>query len=285
MLKISRKALPGLMLILAMLMGAWTAPRIYGSGGGGEPGEKHPNVPDKVEAAKLVTGQGMLQLSGPQADVKGAQERVDAINSYQVDFSKVSNDSEFDKQFVEESLTSNSLELWTLLYSYDKVKDENLKNLIGVMIKMHTTDQQTILKLAEKLGVDTSADFVNASVYPETPDWDLGMRTENLRMDYLDPLVEKSKQSFDDQALSILEQEHTGDVQSELTAERTVANPELKAFAKHAADVTELHLQLMDVVQAVMQKYDEPPSVDFSAPYMDPHMFTVNGSSTAGSSK
>jgi hypothetical protein len=283
MLKFSKKSLPGLMIILVMLLGAWTVP---GKPASDEGGEKHPDLPKQVEASQVISDQGSLELNDKiSSAAKGAQERVKEINSYKVDFGKVSSDSEFDKQFVEEAITSNSLELWTMEYAYPHIKDPNLKNLVQVMLEMHSTDQKTIIELAKIVGVDTTADFVNASVYPETPDWDLGMRTEDLRMDYLDPLVEESKQPFDERALDILDQEHTGDVQSELTAERVVENPELKAFAKHSADVTELHLQLLDVVHAYMQGYDEPPSVDFSEPYMDPHEYTVNGSSTTSSSK
>lgn len=283
MMRILKKSLPGLMVVLVMLLGAWTVPANPAKG---EDGEKHPDLPKQVEASQLISDQGTLNLNDNLTSaVKNAQDRVNQINSYQVDFSKVSSDSDFDKQFVEEALTSNSLELWTMEWAYPQIKDENLRNLVQVMLVMHSTDQKTIIQLAQQLGVSTTADFENASVYPQTPDWDLGMRTEDLRMDYLDHLVEPNKQTVDERALDILDSEHTSDVQSELTAERVVVNPELKAFAKHSADVTELHLQLLDVVKAYMQKYDEPPSTDLSASYMSPREFTVNGPSTTNESK
>lgn len=288
MLKVSRKALPGVVLILAMFLGAWTAPRASQQQQGSSQDESsHPGLPSKADAKLFVLaeGSGPAKLSGVLAKNQDAQEKVQALLSYKMDFSKASNDSEFDKQFVEDSLTSNSLEIWTMVFALPRVKDANLRNLIQVMLVQHTQDQKTALQLASKFGIDTSVDFTKASVYPETPDWDLGKRTEDLRSDYMDPLVEGAKISFDDRAQSILEQEHTSDVQSELTAERTIVNPELKAFAKHSADVTELHLQLLDVVHAAMQQYDETPSTDMMSQYMSPRDYTVNGKSNGSVAK
>lgn len=285
MYKIARKTLPGIMVILAMLLGAWVSPVNVKNAASGEQGEKHPNLPDKVQASNMVMEMGSLNISSyVEESAKGSQQRAEEINSYSVDFSKVSSQSEFDKQFVEESLTSNSLELWMLEYSYPRVKDPVLKDVIGAMIPMHVHDQDTLVKLAGIVGVSTTVDFTNASVYPQTPDWDLGKRTENLKEDYLDPLVEPAKVSFDDRAQSELESAHTSDVQSELTAEREVVNPELKAFAKHSADVTELHLQWLDASQAHLNGYDEPPTNnDNQSSYMDPHMYFVGGNSTCSS--
>lgn len=271
-------------MILAMFLGAWTAPTQSQSQQGGKVDESsHPNVPSKLNGNRLFSSQNSKQLSAHLAQFKDAQQKIDAVSSYQPDINKITNDSPYDKAFVEEALTSNSIELWTMEYVFHKVQDPDLKNLVQVMLVMHTEDQKQVLEIAKKFGIDTvSVDIMNASVYPETPDWDLGKRTENLREDYLDPLVENSKQSFDERALDILDQEHTSDIQSELTAERTIVNPELKAFAKNSADVTELHLQLLDVVHAYMQQYDEPPSTDMNAQYMSPRDYVVHGQSSSG---
>jgi len=74
-------------------------------------------------------------------------------------------------------------------------------------------------------------------------------------------------------SLHIIEEEHVMDVQSELVAQRLVENDELRAFAKHAADVTELHLLLMsDLKHRLFDNYT-PPEPEFQKPYQGPRRF------------
>jgi hypothetical protein len=52
-----------------------------------------------------------------------------------------------------------------------------------------------------------------------------------------------------------------------------VKNEELKAFAKHSADVTELHLILMgDLKHRLVDNYT-PPEPEFQADYQSPRQF------------
>ncbi len=250
-----RKVLPVVFLVLALALGAWTAnPAVLNSG---------------VKPTSSTHWQ----------DIPGVQDRIQAISTFQVNLSAVSssNVSTFDKQFIEESLTSNTLELESMKYAVDKVQNPDVRSLIEMMISMHTKDLETTTALAKQLGVSTSVDLTNASVYPETPDYDLGMRTENLVEEYLTPLKTVDTVPFDELALDILSQEHQSDVQTELTAERLVQNDEIRAFAKHSADVTELHRLLINFVNDAMTlKYATPP--DFQAPYQDPRSFVPGGS-------
>lgn len=283
MFKFSRKALPGLFLILAMLLGAWTSPKVAQSpNSSSSDSEDHPEIPDKIEASKVVSS-GDLQLGGYLGDIPGVQQRVNTLSSFKPDVGAISksNVSDLDKEFVSESVESNTLELWTIEYALNKgVKDSNLKDFLQMMLEMHSRDLKASIEIANKLGIDTTVDFTKMSVYPETPDYDLGIRTENAKMDYLDHLVEPAKVSFDEVVLDILDKEHTSDIQGEMAAERETSNPELKAFSKHAADVTELHLQLMDVLSAhISTGYDEAPEPDYQKDYMSPYNITVRGKS------
>lgn len=278
MFKFPRKAIPGIFVILAMLLGAWTVPFKASKS---EDTENHKNIPDSIMAQDMVSKQSNLKLNMKLDKLSDVQQRIDEIYNFRMDFSAVSssNVSDMDKEFVQDSITSNSLELWTMQYAVKRVKNQELRNLIEVMITMHSKDLQDAITLAGQLGVDTKADFVNASVYPETPDYDLGVRMENLKSDYLDHLVERAGVSFDEVALDILDQEHASDVQSELTAERLVKNDAMRAFTKHSADVTELHMKLLDNLHArLSDKFDEPPSTDFQSNYQAPNMFTPDQS-------
>lgn len=287
MFQISRKVLPGVVVILALLLGAWTTPFQAGSGGSGD-SETHPNIPSKVDARTMISNKGNLQLSSFFTKDNNVQQRVMETSAFQFNMNAVTKDnvSSLDKEFIQDSLTSNSLELWTMLYALPKVQDPDLRSLIQMMIAQHTKDQKINIYLAQRLGIDTSVDFTNASVYPETPDYDLGKRTENLKENYLDHLVEKAGVSFDEVVLHILEQEHTSDVQSELAAERLTQNVRIKGLTKHAADVTGLHLNLMDKLSArLSEKFDETPSIDIQQSYQSPFTISIHGRSNGNGSR
>jgi hypothetical protein len=291
------------------------------------------------------------------------------------------NVSEFDKDFVEDSITGNTLEIQSLQIALDSATDEEWRGQIQMMIAMHTSDLQQALAVAKKIGADTTPDLTHASVYPETPDYDLGKRFENLEEEYLIPLrnaagsvtgtvtptgiptdtpfgtatevptetgtvvatdtataigvptdtptaisteetatgaptdtptaisteetatgtpfetptglptetgtvfptdtptavgtppAGNTFSMFDTVSLDIIEDEHVADVQAELAAERLVRNNELQAFAKHSADVTELHLLLMgDLKHRAVDNYTPPPP-EFQADYQNPRKF------------
>ncbi|HMB25389.1 MAG TPA: DUF4142 domain-containing protein, partial [Anaerolineales bacterium] len=196
------------------------------------------------------------------------------ICDFRVKLSKIpKNVSELDKDFVEDSITENTLEIQSLQYALDHANNEEWKGQIRMMLAMHTSDLQQALAVAQKIGADTEPDLTHASVYPETPDYDLGKRYENLVEEYLDPLMNTTGVDFDTLSMDIIEDEHVADVQGELAAERLVKNNELRAFAKHAADVTELHLLVMgDLKHRLVDNYT-PPEPEFQADYQSPRKF------------
>lgn len=246
MFKLTRKALPMLFAALMLILGAWnsgpgtpTVTPSAGQAGGGQSGSS---------ASQSGSAVMPVKLSGQLGKIPGIQERVQAISSFQMNLDAVSttNVSEFDKQFVEDSLTSNTLELMTMEYVRGRVKNSELRSLVDMMIVMHSKDQETIKALATKLGVDMTVDLTKASVYPGTPAYDLGQRTENLQEKFLTPLKEVRGVPFDLVAVRVLEEEHSDDVQAELTARGVMQNTEMLAFSQHAADVTALHMMLLD---------------------------------------
>ncbi len=184
-----------------------------------------------------------------------------------------SNVSQFDKDFISDSITSNTLELKSLQFSLSRVTNAEWKGQIQMMIAMHTYDLNMAIAVAKKIGVSTNPDLTNASVYPESPDYDLGKRTENLVDEYLNPLMNTTGVDFNTLSLDIISDEHVPDVQSELAAERLTKNSELKAFSKHSADTTELHLLLMSDLMHRLEDNYTPPPPDFQAPYQSPRQF------------
>lgn len=52
--------------------------------------------------------------------------------------------------------------------------------------------------------------------------------------------------NFDLLAMDIIEDEHVMSIETALVAQRLVQNDEVRAFAKHAADVAYFHVMLMD---------------------------------------
>lgn len=276
MIKLPRKALPGILLSLALLAGSWAMPQQAVRAQ-----DNTSQLPAKVNAQSVISSRGSLKLSKTLADsFENSQQRVDQIDAFKLNMGAINrnNVSKDDKEFISDSITSNALELVTMEYAYNKVKDPDLKNLLDVMLVMHSKDMRTSIELANKLGIDTTADFVKASVYPETPDYDLGIRVENLKSDYLDKLTAPTSAPFDEVALEVLNSEHTSDVQSELAAERLTTNAEIKTMTKHSADVTELHLKFMDQLDAklVQKLSNEPGTTPVQAEYQSPVIITIH---------
>ena len=79
--------------------------------------------------------------------------------------------------------------------------------------------------------------------------------------------------NFDMVALHIIEDEHLMDVETALVAQRLVTNDEVRAFAKHAADVAGLHLLLMQDLKHRLFDNFTPPPPDFSEEYRGPRRF------------
>lgn len=401
-----RKVFSISLLIIALLASAWsTLPSA----------NKAISVQPKLDQDSPCARADTM-LVGRSADLS-IKHRINDICDFKIRMDQIpSNVSDFDKEFIKDSITSNTLELQLLQIALSGATNEEWRGQIQMMILMHTSDLQQAIAVAKKIGVDTTSDLTNASVYPQTPDYDLGIRTENLIEQYVDPLkaalpgggtvtptgvptdtgtampsetatamstetatstmtsvptdtetmtsvptdtvtmtsiptdtatmtstptdtatatstgtvtamssetmtpmpsetmtamasetmtAMASETStampsdtatammtgtamatattgptvgtaFDILSLNIIEDVHTSDVQSEMAAERLVVNDELKAFAKHSADVTELHLLFMSDLKHRMVDNYTPPPPELQADYQSPRRIDVN---------
>jgi hypothetical protein len=90
------------------------------------------------------------------------------------------------------------------------------------------------------------------------------------------PTVPGSPANFDMVALHIIEEEHVMHVETALAAQRLVQNDEIRAFAKHAADVAQLHLLLLSDLKHRLFDMYTPPTPDFQRDYQAPRQFLPN---------
>lgn len=254
---------PIFLLVIALILGAWTVP----------PTNKAAEAQPVLDATASCD-HGSTFLVGRTADLPHIKQRIHDLCSFRVKLDKIpKNVSEFDKDFIEDSITENTLEIQSLQFSLDHATNAEWKGQIQMMLAMHQSDLEQSIAVAKKIGVSTKPDLTHASVYPETPDYDLGKRFENLVEEYLDPLMNTTGVDFNVLSIDIIDDEHVADVQGELVAQRLVKNNELRAFAKHAADVTELHLLVMgDLKHRLVDNYTPPPP-DFQADYQNPRKF------------
>ena len=87
------------------------------------------------------------------------------------------------------------------------------------------------------------------------------------------PTIPGSPANFDMVSLHIIEEEHVMHVQTALAAQRLVQNDEIRAFAKHAADMAQLHLLLMSDLKHRLFDFYTPPTPDFQREYQAPRQF------------
>ena len=66
-------------------------------------------------------------------------------------------------------------------------------------------------------------------------------------------------------------------VETALAAERLVQNDEIRAFAKHSADVAQLHLLLISDLKHRLFDFFTPPTPDFERVYQAPRQFLPEG--------
>jgi predicted outer membrane protein len=98
--------------------------------------------------------------------------------------------SQFDRQFIEHAIAGNRLEIQALELALARAQNEEWRALIQAMIAMHMHDLEMAVAAAERLGLNTEPDLTDVRVYPETPNYDLGMRRVDLVARYLDPLMD-----------------------------------------------------------------------------------------------
>ena len=413
-----RKVFSISLLIIALLASAWSAM---------PSAQKSISVQPKLDQDSPCARADTM-LVGRSADL-AIKHRINDLCDFKIRMDQIpSNVSDFDREFIKDSITSNTLEIQSIQIALKGATNEEWRGQLQMMLLMHTSDLQQAIAVAKKIGVDTTPDLTHASVYPQTPDYDLGIREENLVEKYLDPLtaalpgggtvtptgvptdtgtvtavpsetatatstgivtampsvtatsmatetgtatttsvptdtatsamtsvptdtetmtstptdtatmpstttetatatstgtvtVMPSETmttvasetatavaaetmtavssetptpmmtetatvtatsgptvgtAFDILSLNILEDEHTSDIQSELAAERLVVNVELKAFAKHLADVTELHILFMNDLKHRMVDNYTPLPPELQADYQSPRRLDVN---------
>lgn len=78
---------------------------------------------------------------------------------------------------------------------------------------------------------------------------------------------------FEILSMHILEEEHVQNVQTELAAERLIKKDEIRAFAKHGADLTQLHIMMMDDVHHRLVDNFTPPPPEFQDDYQSSRRF------------
>ena len=84
-------------------------------------------------------------------------------------------------------------------------------------------------------------------------------------------------EDFDMIALHIIEEMHVMQVQVALAAQRLVTNDEIRAFAKHTADMEQLHLLLMSDLKHRLFDHYIPPTPNFQGEYQSPRRFDPAG--------
>lgn len=87
------------------------------------------------------------------------------------------------------------------------------------------------------------------------------------------PTIPGGPANFDMVALHIIEEEHVMHLEMALAAERLVQNDEIRAFAKHSADMAQLHLLLMSDLKHRLFDFYTPPTPDFQRDYQAPREF------------
>ncbi len=380
-----------LFLVVALVLGAWAV------------------SPAENAAAQWIPEQnsnecksGVDALTGSLAEIPRVTNRVRQICDFNVRLDNIDSKkvSDFDRQFIEQAIASNSLAIQSLTYSLDRVQNEEWRGLIETMIAMHTHDLEIAVRVGEKLGVNTTPDLTNVRVYPGTPDDDLGIRRMDLEARFLEPLMSAGgvptdtptavptmgtttanptdsvtgtptavvteettgtpttvptdestvtptpaltedltgtptvvltddttatptavtteevtdtptalptlettvtstavptdvvtgtstivptdtgngpSEGFDLIALHIIEEQHILQLQVALVAQRLVTNDEIRAFAKHTADMVQLHLLLMSDLKHRLFDHYTPPTPDFQGEYQSPRRFELAG--------
>jgi predicted outer membrane protein len=107
-----------------------------------------------------------------------------------------------------------------------------------------------------------------------------GTATETPTLDTtptITPTVPAVPANFDMVSLHIIEEEHVMQVETALAAQRLVQNDEIRAFAKHSADVAQLHLLLMSDLKHRLFDFYTPPTPDFERDYQAPRLFLPDG--------
>ena len=129
-------------------------------------------------------------LVGRLAELPGVPVLIQDLCDFRLRIDEIDPDAaRFDRRFIEQAVASNMLEIQSLQYTLERTENEEWRGLIQMMIAMHTSDLQMALEVAERIDAETNPDLTNMRVYPQTPEYNLGMRRINLVARFLDPLM------------------------------------------------------------------------------------------------
>ncbi|HSL44638.1 MAG TPA: hypothetical protein VK897_14475 [Anaerolineales bacterium] len=168
-----------LVLVIALVLGVWTASPALSSAAQFAPAQNSDECRQSAD-----------QLTGALAEIPQVDNRIRQICDFNVRLDQLNeNISESDRMFVEHAIIGNMLEIQSLEYALQRVTNPEYRGLIEVMIAMHTHDLDAALSVAERLDIDTEFDLTEVHVYPQTPEFDLGIRRVNLEAKFLDPLM------------------------------------------------------------------------------------------------
>jgi len=174
-----KKTLLILFLLIALVFSSWTVTSAMTS-----------SAQLRQEQQTTDCKGGADVLTGDLANIPNVKSRVRQICDFDIRMNELnSRISDTDRQFIQSSIASDTLEIQSLQFALDRVQSEDWRGLIQMMIAMHTQDLNTALKIAKKLNVNTNVDLTNVRIYPETPDYDLGMRQVDLAAKFLNPLM------------------------------------------------------------------------------------------------
>ncbi|HEY3475166.1 MAG TPA: hypothetical protein VGK56_11195, partial [Anaerolineales bacterium] len=166
-------------LVIALILGAWAVSPAQSAGTQFIPEER---------TAECRAGADMLV--GNLAALPRVPNRIRNICEFNVRMTRLDSQiSQFDRQFIESAIAANLLEIQALEFTLTRTQNEEWRSLIQMMIAMHMHDLEMAMAAAESLGLNTNPDLTNVRVYPETPDYDLGMRRVDLVARFLDPLM------------------------------------------------------------------------------------------------
>lgn len=239
-----KKSLPILIVLFAMILGAWSLP--YSSAMAATPTKS----PTKAPTSGGGTSSRPV-LQGSLASLPGVQAKIDELSRFKpamTAMSRRAGASKFDRQYVNDSLAMNTEELAVMQYALTRVTNTDLRDLINLMVTQHTDDMRNLMTLQSRLNGKSSADVTKVSVNSRTPDYVLGIRTENLNTKYLARLQAYSGSNFDQAALDVLMELHGADIEDEIASQFQLRNSAFVAFDRHSMAVTELHIKLMDAL-------------------------------------
>ena len=129
-------------------------------------------------------------LVGRLAELPGVPVLIQDLCDFQVRLDEIDPDAaRFDRRFIEQAIAGNMIELQSLQYTLERTENEEWRGLIQMMIAMRMSDLQMALEVGERIDAETNPDLTNMRVYPQTPEYDLGMRRINLVARFLDPLM------------------------------------------------------------------------------------------------